>query len=56
MWIPFNRACFLLVDVLENGNESTKTTFEELLKDQKDLLNKQTHAGSKILKKKLNFN
>lgn len=50
-WIPLNRACFILLTLIENNNETIQTDIKQLL-DKKEL-KKQTHSGAKILLKKL---
>lgn len=51
-WIPFNRACFFMADIYENGNTETKEQLKELLKDHFKTLKEQQHAGSKVLMEK----
>lgn len=50
-WIPLNRACFILLNILENSNETTQKNLKSKL--NKKLLKSQTHPGAKILLKKL---
>lgn len=52
-WLPLNRACFFLITIYEHGNESTQKQLKDLIKKHKKLLAQQKHAGSKILKQKL---
>lgn len=48
-----NRSCFLLVAVLENGNNNAVNTLQQKLQQHKKLIKKSKTTGSKILYKKL---
>lgn len=50
-WIPLNRACFILLTLIENNDESIQSQIKQLL--DKKSLKKQQHSGAKILLKKL---
>lgn len=50
-WIPLNRACFILLTLIENNDETLQTKIKQLL--NKSALKKQQHSGAKILLKKL---
>lgn len=52
-WLPLNRACFLLVNIFENGSSETQSALKKSIKPHVKILKKQTHAGSKILQTKL---
>uniref|UniRef100_A0A336MGJ9 CSON001138 protein n=1 Tax=Culicoides sonorensis TaxID=179676 RepID=A0A336MGJ9_CULSO len=50
-WIPLNRACFVLVALYENNDDSIQEQLKKII--DKKLLKKQQHSGAKILLKKL---
>ena len=52
-WMEFNRACFLLILLIENENENVKHTLLSKLKPLKANLKTKSGAGVSILLKKL---
>lgn len=52
-WISFNRACFLLVLLLENAVESVVNSLKPKIKTFSQSLTKKTFSGALILLKKL---
>lgn len=55
MWLPLNRAAFLILNAYENADDDTQATIKTLLVQQIQILKKQTHAASKLLLKNLNL-
>lgn len=53
MWLGKNRGCFLLVAIIENGSEATRSDMKEKVLKFKKLLKKQSTAGAKILLSKI---
>lgn len=52
-WIEFNRACFLLILLLENESESVRNNLISILKGSVKLLKCKKHSGASILLKKI---
>lgn len=53
-WIPINRACFLLVNLLENAPEKQQQALSEQLKTHlKEIKAQKTLGGAKILLQKI---
>ncbi|KAK0081162.1 hypothetical protein PV325_012688 [Microctonus aethiopoides] len=52
-WIEFNRACFLLILLLENESESVKNNLISILKGSVKLLKCKKHPAASILLKKI---
>lgn len=53
MWLPLNRATFLLIKAYENGDAEVQQKIKTLVTKQKKLLKSQKHAASKILSESL---
>lgn len=52
-WITVNRACFVIVEVLEHADEETKLELRKRLVAHKSTIQKQSHSGAKVLLKNL---
>ncbi|CAG9809217.1 unnamed protein product [Chironomus riparius] len=52
-WIKINRACFVINEILEHSEDESKANLKEMLVGVKDELTKLSHAGAKVLIKKL---
>uniref|UniRef100_A0A1A9WZ92 PUM-HD domain-containing protein n=1 Tax=Glossina brevipalpis TaxID=37001 RepID=A0A1A9WZ92_9MUSC len=52
-WITINRACFILLNIVENNSEDIKNQLKSLLKFNHMLLEQQKFNGAELLKKKL---
>ncbi|KAL9882258.1 pumilio and CPL domain-containing protein penguin [Glossina fuscipes fuscipes] len=52
-WITINRACFILLNVVENNSEEIKTHVQSVLKPHRTLLEQQKTNGAQFLIKKL---
>ncbi|CRL05875.1 CLUMA_CG019080, isoform A [Clunio marinus] len=52
-WILINRACFVLVEVLEHAEDEVKSKLMAMLAQHKSNLQKQKHSGAKVLLKNL---
>lgn len=53
LWIPLNRASFLLLVAFENGTPETCDKLRAVLKSNAALIKKQSHTAAKLLIKKL---
>lgn len=52
-WITINRACFVLLNIVENNNEEIVKQIKALLQPHTSILKKQKFNGSQLLQKKL---
>lgn len=52
-WIEVNRACFVIVEVLEHADDETKTELKKTLAQHKSSIKKLSHSGAKVLLKNL---
>lgn len=53
-WLPINRACFVLLNIIENNSEAVQKQVKTLLNKHLTLLKKQKFNGAQLLLKKLN--
>lgn len=52
-WISINRACFVLLNIVENNSEEVQKQVKKLLKPLMAQLKKQKFNGAQLLQKKL---
>lgn len=52
IWLNINRACFILLNILEVNGEQTKSHLANLIRPMQELLNKDGN-GAQLLRKKL---
>ncbi|XP_075158929.1 pumilio and CPL domain-containing protein penguin [Haematobia irritans] len=52
-WININRACFILLNIVENNSEDVQKQLKDLLKSHMATLKKQKFNGAQLLLKKL---
>lgn len=52
-WMEINRACFVIVEVLEHADDETKAELKTLLTQHKSIIQKQKHSGAKVMLKNL---
>uniref|UniRef100_A0A1B0D4D4 Uncharacterized protein n=1 Tax=Phlebotomus papatasi TaxID=29031 RepID=A0A1B0D4D4_PHLPP len=50
-WLPINRACFLLADLLKSATDSDK--LREILRERRDLIKSQKSSGASVLLEKI---
>lgn len=53
-WLSINRACFILLNIIENNSEDVQKQLKNLLKKHSTSLKKQKFNGAQLLWKKLN--
>lgn len=53
LWIQYNRGCFVLLNLYENGIESVQNSIKAFIEKKQKLIKKQKSSGSSILLKKL---
>lgn len=52
-WLSINRACFVLLNIVENNTDELQKQVKKLLKPHSALLKKQKFNGAQLLQKKL---
>lgn len=52
-WLTINRACFILLNIVENNSDETQKQLKNLVKPQVSIMKKQKFNGSQLLQKKL---
>jgi hypothetical protein len=51
--MDINRACFVIVEVLEHADDETKAELKKFLTQHKSIIQKQNHSGAKVMLKNL---